>query len=125
MPIQEANDLNKTYEEENDENRPPLIDVQALTDHMVRVVGSLVGETNLDLIKDPLANTSTILEKFINNPQVQIFAVDQVVQYDDGSDEKSLIYTAFIELQHRKDRVMAIIFVKKNPMIFADTPIQN
>ncbi|KAI6221986.1 Dynein heavy chain, cytoplasmic [Aphelenchoides besseyi] len=125
MPVQEAGDPNTTYEQENDENGPPLVDVQTLTEHMARVAGILAGESNLDLIKDPLDNASAILEKFINDPQVPIFAVDQIVQHDDGSDEKSVVYTALIELQYRKDRVMTIIFVKKNPMIVADTPIQN
>jgi hypothetical protein len=90
---------------------------------MTRVVAILVGETNEALIKEPLDNASALLEKFISDPQVAIFAVDRLMQHDDGTDETSVVYTALTEMQYRKDRMSTIIFVKKGPCIVSDAPI--
>ncbi|KAI6225603.1 Dhc-1 [Aphelenchoides besseyi] len=124
MPFGGANSHNVAFIATN-ESESPLIDMRSLIDHMTQVAGILFGESKLDLIKDPLDNAWSILENFIMDPKVPIFAIDQIVQHDNGSDEKSVVYTALIELQYRKGREMTIIFVKKNPMIVADTPIQN
>ncbi|KAI6234432.1 hypothetical protein M3Y99_00794000 [Aphelenchoides fujianensis] len=114
MSVQEAGDADTTLEHENDENGAPVIATELLADHMARVVALLVGESNLELIKEPLDNAAVILEKFINDPQVTIFAVDRLLQRDESSDENT-----------GKDRLMTVIFVKKNPTIVADAPIQD
>ena len=107
------------------ENETPLISWKVLAEHMANVVAILVGESNVALIRDPLDTASNMLEKFMVESSVPIFAVDRTVQRDDATDETSVVYTALIEMQYRKDRTMTVIFAKKGQVITADAPIQD
>lgn len=97
-----------------------------MVNYITQVVALLVGDGEVDLISAALDNARLVVEKFISDQQVSILAVDRLLeQSDDGSDETNVIYTALIEMHYRKNRLATVIFVKKNPVILAETPVKD
>jgi hypothetical protein len=83
----------------------------------------LVGESDETLISGPLSIASDSLSTFIKDQQSPIFVINRLVQSDDASDKPSVCYTAINEMHYNKDQMLAVIFVKKGPVVVADKPL--
>jgi hypothetical protein len=84
---------------------------------------TLVGELNDSPIKEPLDTASDTIKNFISDQQYPILVVNKISKHDDTSDKSSVCYTAINELHYNRDQTLAVVFVKKGPVIVADKPI--